>query len=74
VSAPPALRPGSASGGRGLSFGACGAFAQHAGLSPGPPASQAGTSNPAVPILNGEPKGSPFVVCRWPLTILLARS
>jgi len=43
-------RAGSASGGRGLSFGACGAFAPLAGLRPAPPASQAGASNPAVPI------------------------
>ena len=50
ASAPPALRAGYASGGRGLSCGACGAFAPLAGLRPAPPASQAGASNPAVPI------------------------
>ena len=36
--------------GRGLSCGAYGAFAPLAGLRPAPPASQAGASNPAVPI------------------------
>src|SRR3989449_6651846 len=42
ASAPPALRAGSASGGRGLSFGACGAFAPLAGPSPAPAADAAG--------------------------------
>ncbi len=42
ASAPPALRAGYASGGRGLSVGAYGAFAPLAGLSPAPAADAAG--------------------------------
>ena len=42
ASAPPALRAGSASGGRGLSGGAGGAFAPLAGLGPAPAADAAG--------------------------------
>src|SRR5437667_560955 len=42
ASAPPALRAGSASGRRGLSFGACGASAPLAGPSPAPAADAAG--------------------------------
>src|SRR2546430_4093983 len=52
ASAPPALRAGSASGGRGLSCGACGAFAPLAGLRPAPPASQAGAAKPPPPTGN----------------------
>src|SRR5436190_4845084 len=62
ASAPPARRAGSASGGRGLSFGAWGAFAPLAGLRPAPPASQAGASNPAVPITKCKRR---WLLCRW---------